>query len=415
MKVLMVSDFYLPTTGGTERAIADLSQELRRRGHTVVIATLWQDGLPFHEEINGLAVYRLRGLAQRLPLLYAQPRKRYHPPFPDPLVARELASLIARERPDVVHGHSWALLSALPICRARRLATVLTLHDYALLCPKKTMLYDDERPCVDGLSWDCLRCAPAMYGRPRGLAVTAGLALGRKGAEGIDRFIAISAHVAMTHTRTGLLDAVRVDTVPNFVRDDVLCAPRDTGPRRLPGLPDEYILFAGALGRHKGLHLLLDAYARLARDIPLVLMGPACPDTPAVLPLGVITIGDRAHDDVIAAIDGCRFLVSPALWPEPFGLVLIEAMARGKAVVASRAGGPREIVRDGETGLLVTPGDTEALARALRLLVDEPCLATRMGRAGAAQCAASFSAAAAMPRIEAVYDAAYRARWAIQE
>ncbi len=131
--------------------------------------------------------------------------------------------------------------------------------------------------------------------------------------------------------------------------------------------------------------------------------------------LGVITIGDRAHDDVIAAIDGCRFLVSPALWPEPFGLVLIEAMARGKAVVASRAGGPREIVRDGETGLLVTPGDTEALARALRLLVDEPCLATRMGRAGAAQCAASFSAAAAMPRIEAVYDAAYRARWAIQE
>ncbi len=408
----MVSDFYLPTIGGTERAIADLSQELRQRGHTVFIATLWQDGLPFHEEIDGLAVYRLHGLAQRLPLLYTQPRKRYHPPFSDPLVTRELASVIARERPDVVHGHSWALLSALPICRARRIATVLTIHDYALLCPKKTMLYADARPCTTGLSLDCVRCAPVMYGRPRGLAVTAGLALGRKGIADIGRFIAISSHVAGAHTRPGLLDAARVDTVPNFVRDDVL---RDTRPRRLPGLPDEYILFVGALGRHKGLHLLLDAYARLARDIPLVLMGPACPDTPAVLPAGVIAIGDCVHDDVIAAIDGCRFLVSPALWPEPFGLVLIEAMARGKAVVASRAGGPIEIVREGETGLLVPPGDTEALARALRLLVDDPRLAGRMGRAGAARCAASFSAAAAVPRIEAVYEAAYRWRQAIQE
>jgi len=412
MRVLMVIDFYLPTIGGTERAIADLSQELRQRGHTVIIVTLWQDGLPASEEVDGLAVYRLRGLAQRLPLLYAQRRKRYHPPFPDPLVTRELASVIARERPDVVHGHSWALLSALPVCRARRIATVLTLHDYALLCPMKTMLYAEARPCTTGLGPNCVRCAPTMYGRPRGLAVTAGLALGRRGIADIDRYIAISSHVAMTHTRTGLLDAALVDTIPNFVRDDVL---RDTRPRRLPGLPDEYILFVGALGRHKGLHLLLDAYARLARDIPLVLVGPACPDTPTVLPPGVIAIGDRAHDDVIAAIDGCRFLASPALWPEPFGLVLIEAMARGKAVVASRAGGPIEIVREGETGLLVPPGDTEALARALRLLLDQPHLAARMGRAGATRCAASFSAAVAVPRIEAIYEAAGRGRQAIQE
>ncbi len=110
----MVSDFYLPTIGGTERAIADLSQELRQRGHTVIIVTLWQDGLPAYEEIDGLAVYRLRGLAQRLPLLYAQRRKRYHPPFPDPLVTRELASVIARERPDVVHGHYRAPIQPAP-------------------------------------------------------------------------------------------------------------------------------------------------------------------------------------------------------------------------------------------------------------------------------------------------------------
>jgi len=407
VKILMVSDFYLPQVGGTERAVADLCQELRRRGHTALVATMWQEGLASYEELDGIPVHRLRGLARRLPLLHTRPRQRYHPPVPDPLVTATLGRLITRERPDVAHGHSWMLFSALPVCRAHRVATVATLHDYALLCPKKTLLYDEARPCADGLGWSCPRCAAAMYGGPRGALATGALAVGRGSIGQVDRFIAISAHVAAAHTRGGLLPGSRVVTIPNFVRDDV---PRALVRPRLTGLPDEYILFVGALGRHKGLCLLLDAYARLDTDIPLVLVGPARPDTPPVFPRGVIAPGHLPHDDVLAALDHCRFLVQPALWPEPFGLVLIEAMARGKAVVASRAGGPMEIVGDGDTGLLVAPGDTEALAAAMRLLLGDAELAARMGRAGAARCAASFSADSVVPRVEAMYAAAYQGR-----
>jgi len=409
VKILMVCDFYLPQVGGMERAVADLSGALLRRGHGVAVATMWQEGLPRYEELDGVAVHRLRGLAQAAPLLHARPRQRYHPPLPDPLVARGLARLIARERPHIVHGHSWMLLSALPACRTHGVATVVTLHDYALLCPKKTLLYHEARPCPNGLGARCLCCAASMYGRPKAALVSAGLAAGRGDIGRIDRFIAISPYVAATHIRSGVVEAGRVVTVPNFVRDDVLSAPRRP---RLPDLPDEYILFVGALGRHKGLPLLLDAYTRLETTLPLVLVGPARPETPSTFPAGVIALGNLPHDGVVAAMDHCRFLVHPALWPEPFGLVLIEAMARGKAVVTSRAGGPLDIVRDGETGLLAPLGDAAALASALRALIDDPELAACMGRAGAAHCAASYSSTVALPRIEEVYAAAYWERQA---
>jgi glycosyltransferase involved in cell wall biosynthesis len=106
-------------------------------------------------------------------------------------------------------------------------------------------------------------------------------------------------------------------------------------------------------------------------------------------------------------MDHCRFLVSPALWPEPFGLVAIEAMARGKAVVAGCAGGMLDIVQDGQTGLLVTPGDAASLAAAMCALIADPCLTERMGRQGSARCAAAFSAETVVNRIVDVY---HRAR-----
>jgi glycosyltransferase involved in cell wall biosynthesis len=193
--------------------------------------------------------------------------------------------------------------------------------------------------------------------------------------------------------------------VPNFVRDSVARAP--IGPP-LPNLPDDYMLFVGALGRHKGLHVLLDAYSRLKTALPLVLIGAVQHDTPASFPPGVIALPGVPHADILRAIDHCRFLLSPGLWPEPFGLVAIEGMARGKAVVAGRAGGMLDIVQDGKTGLLVTPGVVADLASAMRRLIDDPALATCMGREGAAVCAATFSAGVVVRRIEDVYQDAGR-------
>lgn len=86
-----------------------------------------------------------------------------------------------------------------------------------------------------------------------------------------------------------------------------------------------------------------------------------------------------------------QFVLHASIEPEPYGMVLLEAMALRKAVVASRAGGPVELVEEGVTGLTFPPGDAPALAQQIRTLLDDPPLAARMGEAGRARLEREFS------------------------
>jgi glycosyltransferase involved in cell wall biosynthesis len=106
--------------------------------------------------------------------------------------------------------------------------------------------------------------------------------------------------------------------------------------------------------------------------------------------------------EVMAAID---VLLHPPIGPEPFGLVLVEAMATARPVVASRIGGITEVVVDGLTGELVPPGDWRAAASAVLRLLNDPARAQRMGAAGRARAMEEFEVGAYALRIEALYDA----------
>ena len=90
--------------------------------------------------------------------------------------------------------------------------------------------------------------------------------------------------------------------------------------------------------------------------------------------------------------------------PEPFGLVLVEAMAAGKPVVATAQGGPLEIVEEGITGFLVPPGDAEALAGALGKLLADEGLGRRMGEAGRQRAWERFSVERMVRELEEVYE-----------
>jgi glycosyltransferase involved in cell wall biosynthesis len=109
------------------------------------------------------------------------------------------------------------------------------------------------------------------------------------------------------------------------------------------------------------------------------------------------------HDDVPALLETLDVVALPS-WTEGLPLVLLEAMARGRPVVATPVGGTPELVTDGETGLLVPPRDPEALAAALRRVLDDPELARRLGEAARARVAERFSAAEQERRILALYD-----------
>jgi glycosyltransferase involved in cell wall biosynthesis len=116
-------------------------------------------------------------------------------------------------------------------------------------------------------------------------------------------------------------------------------------------------------------------------------------------------MGAWPHALAIEALRRSMFSVAPSIWPEPFGLVALEAAAAGKPIVATKMGGLRDIVVDGETGLVVPPENRTALGAAMRRLIGDEELRGRLGEA-ARQQAAKFSPAAVLPQVEQAYELA---------
>jgi len=181
-----------------------------------------------------------------------------------------------------------------------------------------------------------------------------------------------------------------------------------------PGRP--LVVFVGRITRQKGLPVLLRAAARLDPDIQLMLCAGQ-PDTAELAAevtalvqdlresrSGVIWLsGMLARPEVIQLLSRAAAFVCPSLY-EPLGIVNLEAMACGAAVVASRVGGIPEVVADGRTGLLVPPGDPAALADAINALVRDPALAAKMGRRGRERAVAEFDWAGIAAQTVALYE-----------
>jgi phosphatidylinositol alpha-mannosyltransferase len=151
------------------------------------------------------------------------------------------------------------------------------------------------------------------------------------------------------------------------------------------------ILFVGRLEKRKGLKYLLEAFSRLKWDMPnirLLVVGPGNLDKDSHRILGARGLQDVVFAGRISSKDLARYYAtahifcSPATGAESFGIVLLEAMAAGKPVIASDIEGYRGTVSHGQQGLLFAPKDSEELARALTLLVANPELAQRMGARG---------------------------------
>src|SRR5437899_2456138 len=183
-----------------------------------------------------------------------------------------------------------------------------------------------------------------------------------------------------------------------------------------------YAFFNGRITRQKGLPLLLAAALDLDPQFQLVIAASS-PDT-AEIGAEVDALAERVRtergnlvwinrflprDDLIRLHSGATVFVCPSIY-EPFGLVLLEAMACESAVIASRVGGIPEIVVEGETGYLVdyNPDDTDAfttkLAGRIEELLDDRVLAKRMGKAGRERVVKNFGWPAIASRTVELYD-----------
>jgi alpha-maltose-1-phosphate synthase len=222
--------------------------------------------------------------------------------------------------------------------------------------------------------------------------------------------------------------AAAVVAVSDAMRDDILTAYPEIDPERIRVIrngidgaeyaphPDTdvldrcgidrrrpYVIFVGRITRQKGLPVLLRAAADLVPEAQLVLCAGQA-DTPEQLTEVTELVDDLRADrsgvlwipemlpkrDVIQLLSHATVFACPSVY-EPLGIVNLEAMACGTAVVASRTGGIPEVVADGETGLLVPPGDPGRLAVALNALLTDPGRAAEMGQAGRKRAVTDFS------------------------
>jgi glycosyltransferase involved in cell wall biosynthesis len=296
----------------------------------------------------------------------------------------EFARQLRRARPAVFHAHlTWPLASFYPLAAAvlaRVPAIVATFH----LFP------------------------PVSWGRRP-------LFQARLLGHGIGRAIAVSQAIADRVVEVLGWPPQKVAVIRNGVSVEQLPRARDPALREAltAGSDDFVFLTTARLDAQKGLDVLLRAAGSVdgARFV-IAGSGPerARLETEAAgLGLGerVVFLGQR--DDVPALLAACDAFVLPSRF-EGTSLALLEAMALGKAVIASAIPGTDEIVIDGKSGLLVRSGDSDELAAALRRIAAAPVLREQLGAAARRRVESDFSAVSSTARVMAVYEDLLRDR-----
>jgi glycosyltransferase involved in cell wall biosynthesis len=355
MKVVIAHNRYASGAPSGENVIVDAEiSQLRDEGLTV---------LPFiraSDDIAGLP-------AVQKALLPASP-------IYNRWAARDLAALLDREKPDVLHLHNpYPLLSpwVVRVAQKHGVPVVQTVHNYRQVCAPGTY-FRDGGLCTEcrgrRFGWPAVRHACYRGSRPQSAIMATTLAVHRGTWRGVDRYVALTSAIA-DHLRDFGVPAERIVVKPNSLADPGPPSPLGKG-----------FLYAARLVEEKGVKLLLSSWdpsfgtLRIAGDGPL---RPLVADRPDIEYLGPL---DRAG--MRAAFDASAAVVVASLWADVLPTIAIEALAAGRPVLGTSMGGIPWVV--GDAGWVVDPANfADGLAQASRDLATPSTAANLTARARA--------------------------------
>ncbi len=347
MRIALVTPYDYPYPGGVTTHIANLDRVLRQWGHDVwVLAPSSKDEDELDDNVlkvaGGVFPLQASGSVARISL--------------SPRLYRRVKTILQDKRFDIVHLHE-PLMPALPLVVLRHSQTVNvgTFHAYR----------ETAHP-----------------------GYVAGRHLLQPFFDRLDARIAVSEAARDAVYRYFPGDYA---IIPNGIDYERFSRPAEPLARYSDGRPT--VLFVGRLEKRKGFEYLLEAFGRVRLAVPdarLLVAGAFSREDkePFVRQArrdgirGVHFIGYVPEEEKPRYFRSCDVFCAPSLGFESFGFVLLEAMAAGRPVVASNIPGYRGVLADGREGLLVGPGDAEALASALICLLRDGDLRARMGAQG---------------------------------
>ncbi|MGB7622011.1 MAG: glycosyltransferase family 4 protein [Terriglobia bacterium] len=420
MKILYASHLFLPKYyGGTEVYTYNIASEMKLRGHDVhVLAcesfkTGKRNEVRAHDDVYGdLKVHRV---FLNIMLMDDPVRAEYFNPY----VERHLMDYYTKIRPDIIHAHHFGYLSTAVFTAARKLKipTAFTATDFWLVCPNSQLLRWNNTLCEGPTNIaDCLRCYTHLSNRAKKYRwliktlpddilkrlVRAAVELGSKPIwqfrvlkaaglraewnrnvfNSVGLFISPSNFLESMFIRNGLTNANRLH-IPFGVRSPLL----ESNTRKTPS-PVLRFGFIGTISKHKGVHILIEAFKELGKDEPvkLCVYGSLEFDPPYGTRIRQLAAGDSRiefggtfpHQNMGEILRQIDVLIVPSNWYENTPLVVYAALATETPVICSDLGGMAEIVLHGRNGLTFKAGSSQALCDRMREVLADRGLLDRL-------------------------------------
>ncbi len=371
MKIVQLTPYFYPHLGGVESHVLELSKQLKKKGHEVLVVTTKLEGTKERSVVEGVPVKRVEPLTIK---------------FSTPIIP-DLSKSLMKEDFDILHSHSPPPIMSffgLRSAKKKDVPFVLTYH-----C-------DLEIPHIFG------PFIVSLYKRTMGTYTVSQA----------DKIITTTNTYGATSRVVWQEDA---DIIPNAVDTDRFNPNNDGGWVREKLNLDEdekLVMYVGRIVYHKGLEYFVRSAKHLGPDVKHLLVGTGDfrPELERIIEeediedkvLFAGRVPNKDLPDYYAAADVCVLPSVSRL--EAFGIVALEAMASGTPVIVSDIPGVREVIVEGKHGLLSEPMNSKDLAGKIRTILTNPKLAEKMGKNGRKRVVNKFTWEKVADDIMEVYD-----------
>ncbi len=318
---------------------------------------------------------------------------------------RNLERLVNDFKPDVAHAHSinYQLSpSIFDVFRNSGVPLVVTLHDYHIICGAGTLQTGGSicERCRGGRHYNLLLHS-CYWNLPASLMATLSHYLHDfRGSWNCASKLLVPSRFLLEKLVEFGIPSERIAHIPIFIDfPDQAPDNKSTG---------DYVLYFGRLASNKGVEVLMEAVQPLDCKLLLIGDGPLSPWVEEQIATRARNVERvpfvSSREELGKYIAQAAFSVVPSLWYENQPAAVLETYAMGRPVIGSRLGGIPELIEDGQTGLLSTPGDALDLREKIQFMLERPTLCQEWGRNGSRKLRAGFSRAAHYERLTSIYE-----------